>query len=295
MVQDADSILLIDGATGTELGRRGVDISLPLWSARGLLDAPEIVEQIHIDYLNAGSEAIITNSFRTHRRSLAKAGLGDQVRDLTRLSVDIAKSARDKARPDALILGSVAPLEDCYHPELAPSIEACRAEHAEMIVHLLDEGVDYIIIETVNTRHEALAAAEMASRLAAGRWIISFCTKTQGPPGAMLHGPPMVDILPKLAEAYAVGVNCIAAPSVLPQVEMLRRLLPENVRIAAYGNSGHPDEEGVWQDSDAVEPQRYAEYAEQWVAAGATIIGGCCGTTPETIKAVAERLGKTKG
>ena len=75
MGHDPASILLIDGATGTELGRRGVDISLPLWSARALIEAPDVVEQIHIDYLNAGSDAIITNSFRTHHRSLDKASL----------------------------------------------------------------------------------------------------------------------------------------------------------------------------------------------------------------------------
>jgi len=292
MAIDAESILLLDGATGTELDRRGVDVSLPLWSAKALIDAPEVVEQIHIDYLKAGAEAIITNTFRTHRRSLEKVGAGDRAEELTKLAVELAKSARDKVGVEALILGAVSPLEDCYHPEFAPSIEPCEREHEEMIGHLLEAGVDYIIIETVNTIHEALAAAEKARRLAPGKWMISFCTKTEGPPGVLLHGPPLVDVLPALTEAYAVGVNCIVAQAVEAQVRLLRALLPDAVRVVAYGNIGHSDEAGVWHDSEAIDPRRYADYVERWIEAGASIVGGCCGTTPETIRAVAERLGK---
>ena len=122
-------ILLLDGATGTELDRRGCDVSLPLWSGKSLIEAPEVVEQIHADYLRAGSDAIITNSFRTHRRSLDKGGVADRAKELTALSVDLAKSAREAVKPDAMILGSVAPQEDCYHPELAPTVAECRVEH----------------------------------------------------------------------------------------------------------------------------------------------------------------------
>jgi homocysteine S-methyltransferase len=292
MTNGTDSILLLDGATGTELDRRGVDVSLPLWSAKALLDAPDVVEQIHVDYLNAGAEAIITNSFRTHRRSLAKAGFGDRAAELTRLSVDIARSARDTVKPEAMILGSVAPLEDCYHPEWSPTMDECRREHAEMLTHLKEAEVDLVIIETVNTRHEALAAAEMAEQILPGRWIISFCMKTQGPPGVLLNGPTVVDILPALEQAYAVGVNCMGPPAMTAQVSLLRSMLPERTRIVAYGNIGHPDETDKWVQSDAIEPSRYADYVDEWINAGATIVGGCCGTTPETIRAVAERLGK---
>jgi S-methylmethionine-dependent homocysteine/selenocysteine methylase len=80
------------------------------------------------------------------------------------------------------------------------------------------------------------------------------------------------------------------ASAIVPQLELLRSLLPEHVRLAAYGNCGHADDEGHWHQSDAIDPVRYAEYARAWVDAGATIIGGCCGTTPETIRAVAEAV-----
>ncbi len=282
--------LVLDGATGTELGRRGVDISLPLWSARALLEAPDVLHAIHHDFLAAGADAITANTFRTHRRSLARAVMGDRAAELTRQAVGIAKAARDERKPDAIVLGSVAPLEDCYQPALAPDEPTCRAEHAEMIGSLLDAGVDLVLIETMNNLREARAAAREAQRLAPGKWIISFCTKSLGPAGILLSDEPLSDLLGQLHDAYAVGVNCVAAPSVEAQVRFLRDALPEHVRIIAYANVGYADEAGNWVLTDAVDPTRYAQYAQRWIDAGATIVGGCCGTTPGTMQAIADRL-----
>ncbi|HIC23042.1 MAG TPA: homocysteine S-methyltransferase family protein, partial [Planctomycetes bacterium] len=152
----------IDGATGSELERRGVDLSLPLWSSRALLDAPEVVAEVHRDYLSAGAEAITTATFRTHRRSLEKAGLGERAAELTRQAVEIAMRVRDEERPDALVLGSVAPLEDCYRPDLVPDEETCMREHTELMEHLVAAGVDLILIETMNQLGEARAAVQAA-------------------------------------------------------------------------------------------------------------------------------------
>jgi S-methylmethionine-dependent homocysteine/selenocysteine methylase len=279
--------LLLDGATGTELARRGIDVALPLWSARALIDAPAEVERVHADYLAAGADAVTTCTFRTHRRSLAKAGMGDRAAELTKRAVNLARRARDRAKPGALVLGSVAPLEDCYRPDLAPPAPVALVEHGAMIRQLLAAGADAILIETMGTVHEAIAAAEAARRLAAGRWMISFCVKSEGPPGILQNGRGLTDALTGLGGAAAVGVNCVAAPAVLANVRLLRRLLPPSVRVMAYGNVGQSDETGAWTQSDAVTPRRYAELARSWEDAGATIIGGCCGTTPETIAAMA--------
>ncbi len=285
------SILLLDGATGTELGRRGADITLPLWSARALLEAPDLLKAIHVDYLDAGAGAITTNTFRTHRRSLAKAGLGDRAALLTTRAVEIANESRHQRNPGALIVGSVAPLEDCYRPDLAPDEAACRLEHTEMIRTLLEAGVELVGLETMNNLTEAGAATEAARRLAAGKWMVSFCTRSEGPPGVLLSGEPLADILPSLGDAHAVGVNCVAAPAVESQVTFLRDALPPHVRIIAYANIGYADGAGNWVTTDAVDPAAYARYASRWVEAGADIIGGCCGTTPDTIRAVKKAIG----
>lgn len=287
---DAPRLLLLDGATGTELERRGVDISLPLWSARALLDAPEVLAAIHREYLNAGAGAITTNTFRTHRRSLAKAGLEHRAAELTARAVEIARAAREAHAGGALVLGSVAPLEDCYQPALAPDEATCRREHARMIDDLLEAGADYLLIETMNTLHEARAAATEARQRAPGRWMVSFCLRSEGPPGVLLSGEPVTGLLSDLADAYAVGVNCVAAPAAEAQVALLRRALPQHVRVAAYANIGFADKDGNWISTDAVSPDRYADHALAWKTAGATIIGGCCGTSPRTIEAVAKRL-----
>jgi S-methylmethionine-dependent homocysteine/selenocysteine methylase len=286
-MDEGSQILLLDGATGTELDRRGVDIGLPLWSARALLEAPGVLCEIHRDYLEAGAGAITTNTFRTHRRSLAKAGLGDRAAELTGLAVTIARQARDDIRPDALVLGSVAPLEECYRPDLAPDDAACRGEHAEMIEQLVEAGVDLILIETMNNLPEAGAAADAARRLAPGKWMISLCTRPHGPPGTLLSGEAAAPLLERLHDARAVGVNCVAAPHVEAQVRHLRETLPDRVRIMAYANVGHTDDAGNWVITDAVDPQTYAGYAQRWIKAGSTVVGGCCGTTPDTIRAIA--------
>ncbi len=285
----ANGVLVLDGATGTELDRRGLDISLPLWSARALLEAPDVLGEIHRDYLRAGADAVTTCTFRTHARTLAKAAVDRDAGDLTRQAVEIARAARDEHKPSALVLGSVAPLEDCYRPDLAPDSATCRREHAAIVADLVAAGVDVVLIETMNNIAEARAAADAARRLAPGKWIASFCTRSPGPPGVLLSGEPLDDILDELEDAFAVGVNCVAAPAVTAQVAWLRQRLVGTARISAYANVGYADAEGNWVSTDAVTPARYADYARSWIEAGATLVGGCCGTTPETISAVSHQ------
>jgi S-methylmethionine-dependent homocysteine/selenocysteine methylase len=288
-------VIVLDGATGTELDRRGCDVRLPLWSARAISGAPRMLEEIHREYLEAGAGAITANTFRTHRRTLAREGLGDRAEALTRRAVEIARRARDQVRPGALVLGSVAPLEDCYRPDLAPDAAACRREHAELIAHLADAGVDLVLLETMNNLAEARAAARAAAERIPGRWMISFCTRPEGPPGVLLSGEPLGGILDDLGGAFAVGVNCVAAAATAAQVAYLRRALPDPCRVMAYANVGHADDAGNWVITDALDPARYAEHARRWRDAGASIVGGCCGTTPATIRAVAAALSAVRG
>ena len=149
--------LLLDGATGSELERRGADTTLPLWSARALIEAQDVLLNVHQDYVRAGAEVITTNTFRTHRRSLAKAGMGDRALELTYKAVEIAK--RSGA---AFVAGSIAPLEDCYSPDLVPTQAECEAEHAELAQNLADAGVDLILVEAMNCIREAVAATQAA-------------------------------------------------------------------------------------------------------------------------------------
>lgn len=290
MAPTQHDVRLLDGATGTELERRGVDIGLPLWSAGAIMDAPEILQGVHRSYLEAGARAITANTFRTHQRSLAKGDLGHLAAALTRRAVSIARTACDDVASGAIVLGSVAPLEDCYRPELAPDAATCRREHEQIISQLIDGGVDVVLIETMCHAGEAMAAMDAARSVAPDCWAISFCLRSTGPRGVLLDGTPVADLAPHLAGARFVGINCVAAPSLAEHIAVVRSALPGGMAIAAYGNVGYADEQGGWVSTDAVEPVRYAQYAMDWVAAGATLVGGCCGTGPDTIRAIADRL-----
>lgn len=116
--------LLLDGATGTELNRRGVDTSLPLWSAAALLDAEAVVRQVHTDYVDAGAELVTANTFRCHARNLANAGLAQRAAELTRRAVQLA---RDASAGRAYVAGSQAPLEDCCSSSCVPAESALDA------------------------------------------------------------------------------------------------------------------------------------------------------------------------
>jgi len=285
MFKSKSDIFLLDGATGSELERAGVDVGMPLWSANAILEAPEILKKVHIAYLEAGAQAIITNTFRTHERSLAKAGMGHRAKELTHKAVDIARSACEETNQNALVFGSVAPLEDCYSPELSPDAQLCEQEHGQIIRHLVDAGVDVVLIETMCNSTEVLAAVAAAKKFASDAWAISFCL-TSNEVGVLLDGTPLLELLPHLDDAQFVGINCVPAPMLAEQVTYLRSIAPTHMPIAAYGNVGYADDEGGWVNTDAIDPTKFAEYAMDWVKAGASIVGGCCGTTPTTIAAI---------
>ncbi|MEP6471421.1 MAG: homocysteine S-methyltransferase family protein, partial [Acidobacteriota bacterium] len=140
--------ILLNAATGTEMQRRGADTRLPLWSARALVDAPDLVLEIHREEIAAGADVLTANTFRTHRRTLAKDRLGERSRELTALAVHLARNAAASSGRDVLVAGSQSPLEDCYRPDLIPEDLALEREHREQAESLAAAGVDLILLET---------------------------------------------------------------------------------------------------------------------------------------------------
>jgi len=274
--------LLLDGALGSELDRRGVDVSLPLWSARALLTDPTALIAVHREYAEAGADIITTDTFRTQRRTFERAGVGESAADLTAVAVHLARAAVSVAGSAAFIGGSMGPLEDCYRPDLVPDAAALEAEHAEVAQALAGAGVDLLMVETVNTGREAAAAARAA--LATGLPVtVSLVCNAQG---KMLSGEDPGKIAASLADVGvdAVLINCTPAPDLLRALE--RVTAATDVATGGYGNVGHADEQGGWVNTDAVDPKSYSRYAATWLDAGARIIGSCCGTTPAHTKAL---------
>ncbi len=281
--------LLIDAAVGTALERLGVDVSPPLWSARALLEGPEILRRIHESHLRAGADALTAATFRLHRRALARAGMEHHAFDLIRRAVDLAGEATEKIQPDALIMGSVGPLEDCYRPQDAPPAEEAEQEHAERIDLLVRAGVDIVLFETMNNVSEALAAARAAHAAAGGRWILS-CVCRAGAPGVLLSGEPIADLLEAMpVRPLAVGVNCVAAPDMQAHLQIMHDQRPD-LPLIAYANTARLTTDGAWESTEATSPDWYADCASTWLDFPIAFLGGCCGTTPAHVAALRRLL-----
>jgi methionine synthase I (cobalamin-dependent) len=134
-----------------------------------------------------------------------------------------------------------------------------------------------------------LCAASIAAMEHTEDWAVSMCLR-QDSTGILLDGNPIDEFIPALAHARFIGINCYPATKLAEQVTYLRSIAPTRMSIAAYGNVGYADDDGGWINTDAVNPNAFAEYAMDWVKAGANIVGGCCGTTPKTIAAIRESL-----
>jgi homocysteine S-methyltransferase len=274
--------VLLDGATGTELTRRGVDTGLPLWSANALLteEGVGVLAGIHADYLTAGAEVITANTFRTHVRALASSGNGHRAQELTRHAVEVARAAIADAPGDQarFVAGSISTLEDCYRPDLVPPEDECRAEHSERVHHLIECGVDLLLLETFNTIRETVIAAKMAT-ITGTPVIVSFVPDLAG---HILSGETLTEAAGQLLPlgVVALGVNCGPTPRLAAPLVELRTTCGPDFPLIAYGNIGYPDENVGWVNTDAEDPLSYCQHAASWPA---KIIGGCCGTTPAHI------------
>ncbi len=279
--------LLLDAAMGTELQRRDAITTLPLWSARALIDDPELVWTIHCDEVGAGADILTANTFRTHARTLAKAGLEARSGELTALAVRLAHQAAATPGREVFVAGSLSPLEDCYRPDLAPDGATLEREHAAQARLLADAGVDVIFAETHNSIREA-AAAVVAAKATGIPVVVSVATDGES---RLLSGEPLEDAARTLLALgpAAIGVNCIPAARLAVSLERLARALP-GAPLCAYGNLGLPADGPGWSFTEELAPEDYAEHASRWVGLGARIVGGCCGTTPAHTRALRRSL-----
>ncbi|HCK98552.1 MAG TPA: hypothetical protein DHW42_00395 [Candidatus Marinimicrobia bacterium] len=276
-------ILILDGAMGTELHRRGVNISLPLWSASALWENPDIIREIHADYIKSGADIITTNTFRTDIRTFQKAGLSKQnARQATITAVELAKTAIKIAVPKhkIWIAGSMSPLEDCYHPELAPDYETAVTEHKIKASWLAESGVDFILIETMNSYNEALAATRAA--LSTGLPVItSFILINKD---KILNGDLIDSAYTKLkAEGItALSINCTHHSIISGFLNTYSHKI--ELPVAAYANAGYYDIEKGWRADPGFSPSKYSKTAKTWTKQSVKILGGCCGSTPLHIR-----------
>lgn len=283
--------ILLDGAMGTELQRRGLRTLLPLWSAHALIKDPDLVRQVHMEYVEAGAQVLTANTFRTSRYTLAKTGMEHQSEELTQRAVQLAREAAASAPPDrpVRIAGSLAPLEDCYRPDLVPAGDILRREHRAQARLLAYAGVDIILVETQNNIQEACTATETAISQKRPVWVSLILKDGQ----TLFSGESLREAVQTVAalKPEAILVNCCPPQIIEEAVQVIREVW--DGMCGAYPNFGIPEDETDSQFSDSLSPAKFAQWGMKVLAGGAEIIGGCCGTRPAHIAKLTQVLRKT--
>jgi methionine synthase / methylenetetrahydrofolate reductase (NADH) len=280
---DPDRIVVFDGATGTMLYAKGVFINQCYDQLN--VTQPDLVRDVHRAYLDAGAEVVETNSFGANRLKLAQYGLEAQVEELNGRAAQIAREA---AGDDAWVAGAVGPLGVRIEPYGPTALEEARAVFREQLAALRAGGADLFILETFADLSEIEQAILAARDVDASVPLIA--QMTIGTDGLTPYGASPEDVSRALAAAGAdvIGLNCSVGPQGI--LEAIERMVPVTARkLSAMPNAGMPREIGG-RTMYMASPEYLASYGRHLVQAGVKVIGGCCGTTPDHIKALVEGI-----
>jgi S-methylmethionine-dependent homocysteine/selenocysteine methylase len=291
---DRGEVVVLDGPVGSELVRRGVR-----WRQHGLRTDADTVLAVHLESLEAGADVLRTNTFQLNRRTyqdvfrdaahmrhIGAPGLERRVPELIPRAVELAQQARQQSgRPDVPIAGVISPLEHCFRPDLAPKGDASFAEHNEIASLLASAGVDFLLLESMNTLDEARTAVQAARATGLPVWV-SFVVDANG---NVLSGEPLAAA--NDFDVDAMLVNCAPPDDVSAALTKLRTL-PRGP-FGGYAHVGKFDPPS-WKfefvpqfiDTELWPSGRYARIVSLWIEHGARIVGGCCGTNASHVRAL---------
>jgi methionine synthase I (cobalamin-dependent)/5,10-methylenetetrahydrofolate reductase len=282
-----ERVLVCDGAMGTMLYSKGVFINKSFEALN--LTRPELVADVHQDYVRAGADIIETNTFGANRIKLGSFGVADALRAINAEGVRIARQA---AGDRAYVAGSIGPLGIRIEPWGKTGVNEAEEYFREQAEALASGGVDLFILETFRDLNE-IGSAIAAVRSVSGAPIIAQMTTEEG--GNTLDGTPPERFVPELERrgATILGVNCSVGPA--PMLDTIERMASvTKLRLAAQPNAGKPrDVEG--RNIYLCSPEYMASYARRFIRHNARIVGGCCGTTPEHIRQIKLAVGGEKG
>lgn len=281
---------ILDGGFGRELARRGAPFRQPEWSALALTEAPDIVKQVHLDFIQAGAEVITTNNYAVVPFHIGEQHFENEVTSLVNVAVTQAKKAVEESGKDVRIAGCLPPLFGSYRADLFKEAEAKTL--ATPIIETLSPHVDFWLAETQSCLKEVETVHALLPKDGRDFWV-SFTLQDE----IQLEQPLLRsgESLEQVAElihrlgANAILFNCCQPEVVLQAIIQIKKLLPETVQIGAYANAFPPQKseatanDGLDEIRADLNPELYLSFAQQWQAAGATLIGGCCGIGPEHI------------
>ncbi|MBN1240304.1 MAG: homocysteine S-methyltransferase family protein [Gammaproteobacteria bacterium] len=288
---DAGGIVVLDGATGTELRRRGAELDRRAWSGPAVLSHAELLTRIHADFLLAGADVVTTNTFATSRFVLRAAGLDERFEEINRAAVDAARRARDLAGREADIAGSLSCLPPGFDTAAYPGAREEQDAYLELATLLAEAGVDLLVLEMMEETRHARRACEAARRVGLPFWLgVSARRSPQ-------HGRLTAYDFPNVAVAAVLDALLELGPAAVNVMHTPPDAVDEALDAVTARWAGvvgaYPEISGTAAERSetAMAPEAFGAEARKWVARGARIVGGCCGTTPEHIRAVAEAVG----
>lgn len=300
-VFDFNRPLLLDGGTGRELLKRGVPILTEIWSATALDLAPDIVREVHADFIAAGADIVTTNTYGISRERMAREGIEHRYAEFNQIAGRLAAEARDNASRAVAVAGSLPPYSGSYRPDKVGSFDHLVPLYREQ-VEVLAPFVDLYICETMSSAAEALAAATAATSLGKPVWVA--WTLHEDRSGRLRSGETVTEAAAAIAHLPIAGFlcNCCSPESITAAMPELAKVgkgknvggyantfLPVSTDWGAYSKGKHNATD--WKTyaaaalplRDDLGPDAFAIHAGNWRHAGAQVIGGCCGAGPEHI------------
>lgn len=288
---DHGDIVILDGATGTELQRRGVAMDPSAWCGVASLGNQAVLRDIHSDYIAAGAEVITANTFASSRVVLKQAGFGDRFEEINRAAVQAALDARDTSGRDVVVAGSLSHLTTFsgtnVPPDKQPSDEETAASFHEMAAFLKSLGVDLLLLEMMYRPDRVPLVIDAA--LATGLPVWFGLSARRGANGRLLSyfdeaEVPLQQIVDQIPARGLDAAGCMHSGAELTgeALTMIRKRFKGP--LTAYPDSGYfemPD----WRFHDVIAPQRLEQFYLDWLEKGVQVIGGCCGLTIDHVKA----------
>ena len=272
-LQDGEYIL-IDGATGTEIERRGVPMVDNAWNGGGALTHPEIVRQVHEDYIRLGAQVVVSNTFSTSRHVLQDAGLEDHFEMLNRRGIELAREARTNMQaPDVLVAGGITHLS---FTDRIPVHDQLRANIEEQATIMAEAGADLIILEMMVDVERMLILLEAAQKTGLPVWVGFSCQLDEMGIPRLLHGPELVDGIEAIEhkDVSLVFIMHTEVEYIQACIDVLQANRPGPIGVYAHsGKFVAPN----WIFDDTISPEDYASAAKSWSQRGVQVIGGCCG------------------
>ena len=281
-IQNGERIL-IDGATGTEVDRRGVPHLENAWNGGGTLSHPDIVRGIHEDYIRHGAQIVISNTFATHRHALEDAGVADQFEDYNRRAVELAIEARERlATPDVLVAGGISYWTWTDNP---PTLDVLSENAAQQAAIMADAGADLLMLEMMIDSEQMLVTLDAARSSGLPVWVGLTCEPDDTGTVCLWKGGPLADVLASLKEKGVPLVNIMHTE--VKHIDACLDVVDEhwNGPVGVYAHTG--DEiDGKWVFDGTITPDDYAANAQRWLGRGVQVIGGCCGIRVDHIEAL---------